>query len=297
MTIAFVLSGGGSLGAVQVGMLQALAESGIEPDLLIGTSAGAINCAWVATHGTSSASLAQLGELWTGLRRGYLFPVDPRLLARGLLGRNDAIASPSHLEKLISAHVPVDRLEDTELPVHMIAADLLSGRSVLLSTGSLVTSVMASAAIPGVFPPVQVDGAFLVDGVVAHDAGVGHAVDLGADLIYVLPSGTPCALPAPPRSAVGVAVHALFVLMQHRLADEMAALAGAAAIKVLPPLCPLAVSALDFSHAAELIERSHRASTEWIAKGDIDLPSPQRFLSAHKHHVAAGRRPRVASLP
>src|SRR3954464_9667404 len=81
MTTAFVLSGGGSLGAVQVGMLQALAERRITPDLLVGTSAGALNAVFVAAHGTSPAALELLARTWTALRRDDIFPVRaPRVM-------------------------------------------------------------------------------------------------------------------------------------------------------------------------------------------------------------------------
>ena len=154
MTTAFVLSGGGSLGAVQVGMLQALADHGIEPDLLVGTSAGAMNAAWVAGHGTSAESLAGLAEVWAGLRRRQVFPIDVRTALRGLLGHSPAVTSPLGLRELVTACAGITRLEDAEIPLHLVTADLLTGKTVLVSSGSLVDGVLASAAIPGVFPPV-----------------------------------------------------------------------------------------------------------------------------------------------
>lgn len=106
MSTAFVLSGGGSLGAVQVGMLQALSDHGIEPDLLVGTSAGAMNAAWVAGHGTSPASLAGLESVWTRLRRSDVLPLDARTALRGLLGRSPALTSPTRLRDLVAACAP-----------------------------------------------------------------------------------------------------------------------------------------------------------------------------------------------
>ena len=283
MTTAFVLSGGGSLGAVQVGMLQALATHGVEPDLLVGTSAGAMNAAWIAAHGTSADSLAGLAGVWTGLRRRRVFPLDIRTALRGLLGHGPAVISSDSLQALVTACAGISMLDEARIPLHLVTTDLLSGRTVLISAGSLVTGVLASAAIPGVFPPVVIGGRHLIDGGVAHHTGVHQAVALGATSIYVLPTGTPCALPAPPTSAVGTALHALTLLTERRLAREMADLAEAAVIKVLPPLCPLSISAMDFTRAAELIDRARQASLEWIANGDIDLPAPERFLAAHRH--------------
>jgi len=175
MTTAFVLSGGGSLGAVQVGMLKALAENGIEPDALVGTSAGALNAAWVAAHGMSTKSLAELATIWTELRRPDIFPVDIRQVILAALGLSRAVSSAHRLGSLISAHAGVVNIEDTDVPLHLLATDLLAGTSVLIGDGSLVDGVLASAAIPGIFPPVLMRGRPLVDGVVSGQSGVAQA--------------------------------------------------------------------------------------------------------------------------
>ena len=297
MSTAFVLSGGGSLGAVQVGMLQALAARGIEPDLLVGTSAGAMNAAWVGAHGTSPTSLAGLADVWAGLRRADVFPVDVRTAVRGILGRSPAVTSPDRLRRLVASCAGIATLEETGIPVHLVTADLVSGQTVTLSTGSLVDGVLASAAVPGVFPPVVRDGRHLVDGGVAHHTGVAQAVALGATTIYVLPTGTPCALPDPPASAIGTAVHALSLLIEQRLAREMELLAGAAMIRLLPPLCPLRTSAIDFAHGAVLVERARRAALEWIDSGAVDRPAPERFLAAHRHRQSASGQTRNEETP
>jgi NTE family protein len=290
MTTAFVLSGGGSLGAVQVGMLQALTARGIRPDLVVGTSAGAVNTAWVAVHGTSAESLADLEEVWTRLRRREVFPLEVRTALRGILGRSPAVTSAWRLRDLLATHAGDTRLEEAVVPAHLVTADLISGLNVTLSSGPLVDGVLASAAIPGVFPPVLLDDRHLVDGGVAQHTGIAVAVDLGATVIYVLPAGSACALPAPPSSALGTALHALTLLIGQRLARDVAALNGVATLKVLPPLCPLRISAADFSHGAELVDRARRASLHWIDSGDIDLPAPERFLAPHRHPSEAENR-------
>ena len=174
VTTAFVLSGGGSLGAVQVGMLQALAAHDVRPDLLVGTSAGAVNAAWVAAHGMSPDSLGELADVWTGLRRGDIFPVDPRQMLRGLLGRSPGVASDASLRRLVRAHATIDDLRQARVPTHLVAADLLSGQQVLTSAGDLVDGVLPGAAIPGILPPVQRAARHLVDGSVALHAGVSR---------------------------------------------------------------------------------------------------------------------------
>ena len=294
MTTAFVLSGGGSLGAVQVGMLQALTSRGIEPDLLVGTSAGAMNAAWVAVHGTSAQSLADLAGVWTRLRRRDVFPLDARSAVRGLLGHRPAICSPDRLHELVVACAGDTRLDETPIPLHLVTADLLSGETVTVSTGRVSSGVLASAAIPGVFPAVRTAGRYLIDGGVAPHPGVTQAVDRGATIVYVLPTGTSCALPTPPSSAIGSALHALTLLLQQRLTREMSSLADAASIRVLPPLCPLSISAADFTHSGELITRARQASLDWIDSGAIAHPAPEQFLAAHHHRTHQGRAPRPA---
>jgi NTE family protein len=293
MTAAFVLSGGGSLGAVQVGMLKALGARGVRPDLLVGTSAGAVNAAWVARHGMSPESLAHLDALWVGLRRSDVFPVVSRRALLAVAGRALSVFPDTGLRRLLDDHLAMDRLEDAVVPLHIVATDLLCGEEVLLSSGDPITAVLASCAIPGVLPPVEHGGRVLVDGGVAHHAAVSQAVELGANEIYVLPAGYPCALLTPPRSALGVAVQALTLLIEQRLIGEVAGYDAEVNIHVLPPLCPLAVSAIDFGCARLLIDRSERDSREWLGKGMDLLPAQERFLSLHRHVAPQRARPRA----
>jgi NTE family protein len=283
MTTAFVLSGGGSLGAVQVGMLQALTERGVSPDLLVGTSAGAINAAFVAGHGTGRAPLQRLAELWAGLRRGDVFPVSPGRHLLALTGTRESFFSADGLSRLISRHLPYRLLEDAPIPVHVVATDLLTGEEVLLSTGDAVSAVLASTAIPGLLPAVHRDGLVLVDGGLANNAAISQAVRLGAERIFVLPAGVACALSSPLASPFAAALHALSFLTQQRLISDVASYAASAQLHVLPPLCPLEVSTADFAHGRKLIERARRATESWLEAGNDRLPCPQRFLSLHRH--------------
>jgi NTE family protein len=282
---AFVLTGGGSLGAVQVGMLQALEEHGVAPDLLAGTSAGALNAAWVAGHGTSAESLTALAELWTQVRRAEVFPVTLCTVWRALIRGSGAVSSGAPLGRLVRHHAGIRDLEEAVVPTVVMASDVLTGLPVALDRGPLDTAVRASAAIPGIFPPVLVRGRWLVDGGVAQAAGVAHAVAGGATEVYVLPSGYPCALPHPPTTPIGMALHAFTLLLHQRLVTEVTAarLAGAVEIHVLPPLCPLSVSAADFTRAAELTSRGREAAAAWLRSGRTAPAHPERVLSLHEH--------------
>jgi NTE family protein len=296
MTTAFVLSGGGSLGAVQVGMLQALAERAITPDLLVGTSAGALNAVFVAAHGTSATSLDRLAGTWVRLRRDDVFPLRAPQMMLALAGARDALCTGAGLERLIRDNVAIDRLEDAHIPVHLVTTDLMSGEEVLLSEGDVLSAVLASSAIPAVLPPVRRDGRTLVDGGLADHAAISQAVALGADRIYVLPAGYACALPVPPTRPLGVAVQALNVLIQRRLITDVALYADRVDLVVLPPLCPLRISPADFRHAAELCRRAHASSARWLDGAEAHLPQPERILGMHGH---GPRRPggRSEDLP
>src|SRR5512142_611942 len=151
--VAFVLSGGASLGAIQVGMLRALYERNIKPDVIVGTSAGAMNGAFIASRAQTVATAAALATVWRGLRRGQVFPVNPLTGLLGFLGARDHLVPASGLSRLIARNVERARLEDLPIPLHVVAVDVLSGEELRLSHGPLVDAVLASAAIPGVIAP------------------------------------------------------------------------------------------------------------------------------------------------
>jgi len=295
MTTAFVLSGGGSLGAVQVGMLQALGERGVTPDLLVGASAGALNAAYVAGHGMTRPALEDLARLWCSLRRRDVFPLRPVRSALALAGRRSSLCSPDPLRRLVEANLGYHDLLEARIDLHLVGTDLGSGREVLLSHGDAAAAVLASAAIPGVLPPVPHEGRLVVDGCITQHTAIRHAVELGADVVYLLPTGYACALPAAPRSAIGTALQSLTLLSQQQINSEVDRHIGPARLKVLPPLCPLSVSPADFGHASELIARAHEATGSWIDAGGPDLPEPQQFLALHGH--GSGRGGPAAGAP
>jgi NTE family protein len=291
MITAFVLSGGGSLGAVQVGMMQALTERGIVADLLVGTSAGAINAAYLAGHGTDLQSLDGLAASWLAARRGEIFPLEPRHQMLALAGRRSSLFSDRGIRRLISTNLDYRRLEDALIPIHVVATDLLSGVEVVLSHGDAVSAVLASTAIPGVFPAVQRDGLILVDGGLADNTAISVAVDLGCDRIYVLPTGFACASTQAPPTPQAIALHALGFLTQQRLIVDIARFGSVVDLRVLPPLCPLAVPSTDFRHASELIDRARSSAGQWLDSREVNRPHPERVLASHRHHQPASRLP------
>ncbi len=279
--IGFVLTGGASLGAVQVGMLQALARGGIRPDLLIGSSAGALNAAFVAARDWP-ASTGELEKIWLGLSRADVFPMGPLSSLLGLMGRRAHVISPSGVEAIIRRHINFERLEDAPIPVHVMATDTLTGAEVRISRGSVMDALRASTAIPGVFPPVHIGHHYLMDGGVANNAPIAQAIDLGADTVYVLPAGYACGLKKPPASALGMGVHALSLVLNQSLIESVERHTESAGVKVVPPLCPIAISPIDFAHAADLIARARESTTRWLGQGE-PLRATLKRLAPHSH--------------
>src|SRR5437588_12975395 len=146
---AFVLSGGASLGALQVGMLEALYERGVAPDVLVATSVGALNAAFIASRAQTVATARALASVWRALQREDVFPVSLSALVGGVCGRRDHLVPDHGLRRLIRRHVEFGDLADAAIPLHLIAFDLLEGRELRLSEGPAADAVAASAAIPG----------------------------------------------------------------------------------------------------------------------------------------------------
>ncbi len=282
MKTAFVFSGGGSLGSVQVGMLHALVETGVQPDLVVGASVGAINAGWVAEH-PGPEGVAALEEIWLGIRRNQIFPARPLTGFLGFVGQRASFMGSDGLRRLVEANITSPRLEDTPVPLKVVAADLSTGMEVVLDRGDPVPSLLASAAIPGVFPPVELDGRVLVDGGVLDNTPISVAVAAGAERIWVLPTGYACALPDTPRSALGVVMQSITLMVHQRLATDVAHYQDTVDLRVAPPLCPLSVSPMDFSHTRELIDRAYASTAKWLAATDGARADAASVLALHTH--------------
>ena len=277
---AFVFTGGGSLGAIQVGKLRVLLAAGVHPDFVVGASVGAINASYFASVPTLEG-VATLERLWTGLRRSDIFPFTFSS-AIGLLRHPGNLVDPGGLRNIIELNLPFARLENTQIPLHIMATNL-QGLGVRLSTGPAVEAILASTAIPGIFPPVGIEGEPLIDGAVAANTPMRLAVGLGASRVIVLPTGYACALKEPPKSAVGKALHAITLMINWQLMHELEHIAPDTQVHLVPTLCPLAVSPFDFSSSRGLIERAARSSQKWIEDGGLTRPARPEELAPHRH--------------
>lgn len=206
-------------------MLAALYERGIRPDLIVGASVGAVNGAFIAARPPTPATTTELAASWCATLRNDVFPLRPLRPLRGLaafLGASNHLVAASGLRRLVHAHIGAARLEELPIPLHVVAVDVVTGDELLLSAGPVLEAVLASAAVPEVLPPVRWGERWLVDGSVANNTPISHAVDLGARTIYVLPTGHACALQAPPGAALGMSLHALSLLKHSRLLADSA---------------------------------------------------------------------------
>jgi len=278
---AFVLAGGGSFGAIQVGMLQSLAAHGITADMVVGSSVGALNGAFYAGDPTVKG-MARLSEIWRGLKRQDVFPLTMRSVLT-FLWRRDFLIPHDGVRKLIEDHIPFRRLEQARLPVHIVTTDIISGDSIVLSEGSTSDAIVASTAIPGAFSPVRYKNYFLADGAISSNTPIRVAVAKGARRLIVLPTGHACANDEPPVGAVANALHALTLLIARQLVNELENLGPHVEYYVVPPLCPLVGSPYDFSRTAEHIDRAVLATDAWLAQDGLKKREIPHELQPHEH--------------
>jgi NTE family protein len=168
-----------------------------------------------------------------------------------------------------------------------VATEVMTGIEVVLRQGDAVEAVLASASLPGVFSPTVVDGHLLMDGGLVDNTPISVAADLGADSIIVLPTGYACALPAAPRSALGLVLHAVTLAIQRRLIDDVIALQSVLDLRVVPPLCPLAVAPIDFGRGSELADRAYRSTARWLHEPRKSDQSTD--LRLHVHDAGTNR--------
>jgi NTE family protein len=270
MTVAFVLSGGASLGASQAGMLEALYERGIRPDLLVGSSVGAINAAFIASRPPTVQTARDLQQVWRGLTRTDVFPANPVTAGLGLLGWRDHSVSAGSLRQLMRRHLEIERLEDAAVDLHVVTVDVLTGEEVLLSSGAAVDAVLASAAIPGVFPAVPWGSRLLMDGAVANNAPISHAIELGADRVIVLHAIGTEPLSRAPHGVLAAGAAAMFRALTQRFAEDIVRYADAAELLILPAPQVEAIMPTDFAHAHELIAAARaRARSRLARRGKV----------------------------
>lgn len=261
--VAFVLGGGGSLGAIQVGMLEALAERGIVPDLVVGTSVGAINGAVMADDPDGAAE--RLAHAWAHFDADRVFP-------RGVIGRVRTLHEHHNhlylelgLAALLAEHLPTGAtIEGGALPLRVVTTDVATGEPVVLTSGPLLPALMASAAVPGVFPPVERDGRLLYDGGLVANVPVQQAVHAGARSLVVLDCTFPGQPPIRPTTLLDAILFSAMVVLRQQTAAALAAVPADVPVLQLPGPAPLPVSPLDFDHTLTLMDFAYDAARAYL---------------------------------
>jgi NTE family protein len=267
---AFVLGGGGVLGAHEVGMLQALEKTGVRPDLVVGTSIGALNGVFVAAE--PDTAVGRLTGLWSddSAREVFGARVWARLWTLARSGTHLHSAEP--LRRMLDELLPARTFAEMAVPFQCVAAGIETAMAHWFSDGPVIPAVLASCAAPGLLPPVKVDGRHYFDGGLVHSIPVGRAVALGARTIYVLQVGRVERELAPPRRPWEVGMVAFEIARRHRFFEEMAALPEGLTVHVLPAGGQPQKAGVDYSQMryrnasgiAAHIERAYEASMKYL---------------------------------
>jgi NTE family protein len=240
MTTAFVLGGGGRWGAVEVGMIQALDEAGIEPDLILGTSIGAFNGAVIADY-PGREGVDRLTGFWEEVTGADLFQTSFFDRAKRVATLKPALHESWELRSLLEKAIhPETRIEDLHVPFQCVAASIERSAEQWFTEGPLVDAVLASSAVPALFPPVEIDGEHYYDGGLVDSVPLGRAVQMGADVVYVLQVGRIESPLRPPERLYEAALISFEIARRHRFATTMENLPDGVEVHLLPTGSPVA---------------------------------------------------------
>lgn len=257
-----MLSGGALLGAVQVGVLKVLFQAGFQPSLVVGTSVGALNGAFIAFHPGADGT-TQLERVWRDLRASRIYERNPFRMAATLLSRGNCVFGNDLLRDLVHQSLPSDDFAAAQVPLYVVATNLTKGEKVVFHQGSVSEAVLASTAIPGIFCPVERDGAILVDGAIVAHLDLETAVELGAKEILAIDL-------SPPSSGfriqniTGVLNRSLDLLIHEQVRREVARFSSKARITVIRPRLEHAHTLSSFSHVSHLIEEGERLGRQLL---------------------------------
>jgi NTE family protein len=265
---AFVFGGGGVLGATQVGMLRALLAHGVQPDLVVGTSVGAVNGAMLATD-PSETTVQRLTELWTSLSRSGVFADSVVAQVARLAAQRTHLHSTLPLRRMLEQHLPVACIEDLPVRFECVAASIERSVAHWFTAGPVIDAVVASCAVPGLFPPAKVGDEHFYDGGLVHSIPVGRAAQLGAQRIYVLHVGRIERVLRPPRWPWEVGLIAFEIARRNRFVEEVATLSSTVEVHVLPSGEPdtrsLNVRYRDVRRVSARIARAYDATARYLA--------------------------------
>ena len=272
MTTAFVLGGGGRWGAVEVGMLRALRDSGIDPDVIIGTSIGAINGSVIA-DANAPDPVDRLTNLWAEIAEGNLFNTSFKERAGNLTLMRPAIHGTQGLrEALEHVHGVGRRIEDLDIAFECVAASIERAVEHWFTDGPLVPALLASSAIPALLPPVEINGEHFYDGGLVNSVPIDRAVERGATRIFVLQVGRIEAPLRAPKRLHEAALISFEIARRHRFGTEVQRLPQGVEYHMLPSANPVEFDDRrqlrwrDTGDTARLIEGAYQASVQYLGE-------------------------------
>jgi NTE family protein len=261
--VGYVLGGGGSLGAVQIGMLRALGEHDVAPGIVTGTSVGSLNGAVIALDPGRAAD--RLGETWARMTRDRVFPGGLLAQARTLQHTRTHLFPSTGLATVIADFIgPEIAFADLRLPFAAIATDIATARPHVLSDGLVLPALLASAAIPGIFPPVQLGPLRLYDGGLVANVPMRQALAMGARSLVVLDCNFPGRVPEAPATIAEVLFYTFTVTMRTQAIFEAPVAAAEVPVVYLHGPEPHPISPLDFRHTATLVESAYQAARSFL---------------------------------
>lgn len=232
--IALVLGGGGVRGAVEIGMVRALFEAGIAPDLVVGTSIGAINGAMIAKDPTLGV-IDTLLHAWTSPEANAVYGEALITQLSRLVKTKTHMNSPRPLQDLLERSLGADvRFEDLAVRLQVVAASIERAAEQVFDSGPLIPAILASASVPGLLPPTRIGDEHYIDGGIVNSIPIEQAVNAGARTIFVLQVGRVETPLVAPKSAVDTARVAFEIARRHRFARDVATLPEGIDLYVLP---------------------------------------------------------------
>jgi NTE family protein len=266
----FVMGGGGNLGAIQVGMLRAVMERGITPDAVVGCSVGAINAAAVAADATPHG-MDRLADIWLSIREDVICPAGRMAGIRLLTHRGHSLQPNDGLRRLLEDQLPWRTFEEYALPFQVVATSLSTGHDRWFSSGSVVDPILASAALPAIFPPVEIDDELLIDGAVVDNVPISRALHLRATRVVVFHVGN-FERPRPqPKKPLDVLVQSFSIARNHRFLREIAEPPAGVELIVLPGVDPGKLRYDDFRHSRRLVAQGYATTAQWLDSTHMPL--------------------------
>lgn len=268
-TVGFVFSGGGPLGALQVGALKALFEHGIRPDLTVGTSVGALNATWVAFDPTPYG-IERMEYLWRNMKENDLFPGGGRLKTSWarMLVRGNRVFENAGVRRMVETTLGRPSFEDSQIPLAVTATDLETGSEMVFNSGEILDPLLASTAMPGIFPPVPIMGRNYIDGGVANNVPIAPAVAMGAQTIYIMDATSHTRQRRPLNRPIDYLLHAFTLARGQRFTLERLYYADKVKLVMLPSVgLDFFVPFASLEHTARLIDLSYEETSSFLAGG------------------------------